>query len=151
MSELVTGTLKEMGAAGAAISVLLTAVAALSGAVVFQWRQANQINGLRLKERDALNKALSDNTAAINGMTRATEERNRVTQELADAIALQASAFERVNDRVGFYHEDNKEKLSDIRKVVESMAEAVRVNTGMVTEVRNGNLTIQQSLQRRRT
>lgn len=158
MSEFVTATLKGMGAAGAAISVLLTACGALAGAVVFQWKQANKVYGFRLAERDTLNKALTDNTKAIEGMTRATEERNQVTQELADAIAKQAAAFERVNDRVGFYHEDNKEKLTDLRKVTEAMAEAVRTNTGMVTEVRNGNLLLQQSnaqisqsLQRRRT
>jgi hypothetical protein len=157
MSEFVNSTLKEMGVAGAAISVLLTAVSGLVAAVVFQWRQANKVYGFRLAERDTLNKALTDNTAAINAMVRATEERNRVTQELAAAIAKQATAFERVNDRLEFYHEDNREKLTDIRKVIEVMSEAVRVNTGMVTDVRNANSGIQrdivsitQSIQRRR-
>lgn len=146
MSEFVTSTLKDMGAAGAAISVLLTAVTGCVAAIVVLWKQNNTHNKDRAAEREVLINLIAANNTALNKNSEATEERNKVTQELADAIAKQASAFEMVNQRVGFYHEANTEKLKDLREVVASGAEAVRVNTGMVTEVRNGNILLQQSV-----
>src|SRR3954471_23995277 len=113
MTEFVASTLKEMGAAGAAISVLLTAIGGLVTAVVFQYKQGNKVYGYRLAERDTLNKALTDNTAAIHAMTRTAEERNKATQELADAIEKMASAFERLNDRLAMQHDVQKDQLKD--------------------------------------
>ncbi|MEK9280972.1 MULTISPECIES: hypothetical protein [unclassified Bradyrhizobium] len=40
-----------------------------------------------------------------------------------------------VNQRIEFYHESNIERLKDLVTVVGSQAEAVRVNTGIVTEL----------------
>ncbi len=137
MSDLVTDALKGMGPAGAFISLQLTAITGLVAAVVLQWKQANKVYGYRLAERDLLNKALTDNTTAINAMTRTAEERNKATHELAEAIDRMASAFERLNDRLGMQHENVKEQLKDSVEAIKSMAEAVRVNTGMVTDIRN--------------
>lgn len=140
-----------MGPAGAAISVLLSTITILAGAIVVLFKQNNGHNKARLAEREVLIKVIEANNTALNKSAEATEERNRVTQELANAIDKQASAFTIVNERVGLYHEDNKEKLKDLSAVVGSTAEALRVNTGMLTEVRNGNLALQTTLQRRRT
>jgi hypothetical protein len=62
-----------------------------------------------------------------------------VTQELAEAIKAQAQAFEMVNQRIEFYHDGNIEKLKDLAIAFASHADAVRVNTGVVTEARNAS------------
>jgi uncharacterized protein HemX len=150
MSEFVTAILKSMGVAGAAISILLTTITLLGTVIVALWKQNNAHNKARLSEREALIKIVESNNTALNRNSDATEERNRVTQELADAIGKQAAAFEMVNQRVEFYHSDNRDKLSDVRKVIDSMSDALRVNTGMVTDVRNGNIAILNAVQQRR-
>lgn len=142
MAEFVTTALKDMGAAGAAISVLLTAITGCVSAIVLLYRENKKLNAERRTESAAVIKLIESNNTALNKVADSTEERNKVTQELADAIKAQASAFEMVNQRVGFYHEANTDKLKDLREVTASQAEAVRVNTGMVTEVRNGTLAM---------
>jgi hypothetical protein len=155
MSDLVTAALKDLGAAGAAISVLMGTVGTLAAAVVVLWRRGNKVQEettkARLLERDAFAKIVGDNTAAYTKIADATAQRNRVTEELADAIKAQAASSAMVNERVSFYHADNKEKLKDLSDTVGSMADAVRVNTGMVTDVRNGQVAISQKLERRRS
>lgn len=150
-AEVVNTALRELGPAGAAIYVLLATVVALAGVVVFLFRQISnlntQLNAERRSESAVVIKLIESNNTALNKFADSTDERNKVTQDLADAINAQAAAFEMVNQRVGFYHEANTEKLKDMRDVVAAGAEAVRVNTGMVTEVRNGNLAIAARLE----
>jgi peptidoglycan hydrolase CwlO-like protein len=133
MSELVTDTLRNMGPAGAAISVMLTAVTALVGAVVFQWTQANKVYGYRPAERDALNKALTDSSAAINAFTKIHEERNEKVSELVDVITRQTIGLEHLKTQF----DDQKECIKDQTKVIGSLAEAVRTSTGILTDTRN--------------
>jgi predicted house-cleaning noncanonical NTP pyrophosphatase (MazG superfamily) len=149
MAEFVSGALKEMGPAGAAIWVLMGTITIMAGAVVALWRQNNAATKARLAERDIFAKIVESNTTALTKNADATSQRNLVTEELSDAIKSQATSATMVNERVSLYHGDNKEKLKDVIEVVSSMAEAVRVNTGMVTEVRNGNITILNKLERR--
>lgn len=137
MAELVNRALEGMGPAGAAISVLLTFITVLGTAVGIQWRQANKVYGYRLAERDTLNKALTDSTTAINSMIKATDERNRVTDELADAIGSQASAFDRLNDRQQMQHEVLKDEVQRQGMVISAASEATRINTGILTDIRN--------------
>lgn len=156
MSEIVSGALKEMGgAAGAAISVLMGTVSILAGAVVVLYKRNNstidETTKARIAERDVFAKLIGDTNTALNGVIDVNEQRNRVTEELSDAIKSQGTTFAIVNERVSLYHTDNKEKLKEVHDVVGSMADAVRVNTGMVTEVRNGQLAIAQKLDRRRS
>lgn len=151
MPEFVVSILKSMGAAGAAISILLTAISILGTVITILFKQNNAHNKARLAEREVLIKLVESSNSAFNKNSEATEERNKVTQELADAIAKQAQAFELVNQRVGFYHEANTEKLKDMREVVASGADAMRVNTGMLTEVRNGNLLMQATINEMKT
>jgi hypothetical protein len=141
-AEVVTSALRELGLAGAAIYVLLTTVGALCGVIVFLFRQNNKLNAERRAESAIMIKLIESNNSALGRFASSTDERNRVTQDLADAIAAQAAAFEMVNQRVGFYHEANTEKLKDMRDVVAAGAEAMRVNSGIVIEVRNGHVQI---------
>lgn len=145
-AEFVAGTLKDMGAAGAAISVLLTTVTACVTAIIFLYRQNNKLNAERRTESGTVIKLMENTNTALKSVADSSEQRNKVTQDLADAIRTQAAAFEMVNQRIEFYHDGNVEKLKDLREVVASHAEAVRVNTGMVTEVRNGNIAIAASV-----
>jgi methyl-accepting chemotaxis protein len=103
---------------------------------VFQFRQNSAMNKERLAETGVLAKLIEANNTALNKNAAATEERNRVTQDLADAIAKQASAVELVNQQVGFYHETNTEKLKDLREVAASSAEATRQTAGRETPSR---------------
>lgn len=133
-----------LGPSGIFISMMATAITALGSAVAVQWKQAAKVYGYRLAERDTLRDALNGNTKAVENFTRASEERNRVTEELADAIVKLAAAFDRQNDRLVLQHEVMKDQgrnqshsIDDMIKAIGSMADAVRVNTGMVTDVRN--------------
>lgn len=130
--------LKELGgAASAFIGMMATAIVALAGAVGIQWKHSSKVYGYRLAERDTLRDALNGNTKAVENFTRATEERNRVTEELAEAIDKLAQAFERQNDRLVMHHESVREQGKDAVKVIGEMAEALRNNTGIVTDIRS--------------
>lgn len=137
--------LKELGGpASAFIGMLVTAIGALATAVGLQWKQANKVYGYRLAERDTLRDALNGATKAQEAHTRATEERNRVTEELADAMRALAAAFDRLNERLTMQHDHHKEHDRDHLRLIEaqtatigSLAEALRVNTGIVTDIRN--------------
>jgi uncharacterized phage infection (PIP) family protein YhgE len=133
MSELVTDTLRSWGAAGAAISVLLTAVTALVTANIFQYKQGNKVYGYRLAERDALNKALTDSSTATNASTKIAEERNEIISELADVIAKQTIGLEHLKSQL----EEQKALAKEQTNVIGSLAEAVRTMTGIATDTRN--------------
>lgn len=133
MSEFVTSVLKDMGPAGAAISVLLTAVGALAGANIFQYKQGNKVYGYRLAERDTLNKALTDSSAALNASTKVAEERNEIISELADVTARQTIGLEHLKTQC----EDTKKLVEKQTDVISSLAEAHRTNTGIITDTRN--------------
>lgn len=135
--DFVNDSLKTMGPAGAAISVLLTFILALAASVGAMWRHSNKVYGYRLAERDTLNKALTDSTAAIKSMTRATDERNKVTEELAAAINAQANAGARLGDRQQMQHEVLKDEVQRQGMVISAGAEATRVNSGILTDIRN--------------
>lgn len=135
--ELVAGTLEKMGQAGAAISILMTTISALATAVVVQYRQGNKVYGYRLAERDTMNKALTDSSAAINAFTKEAEERNRVIEELADSLGKQASALNHLIELLKMHHDAMKDEVKDQTKTIGSLADAIRVNTGMVTDARN--------------
>jgi methyl-accepting chemotaxis protein len=133
MSELVTDTLRNMGPAGAAISILLAAISALVAGNVFQYKQGNKVYGYRLAERDTLNKALTDSSAAINASTKIADERNEIISELADVIAKQTIGLEHLKSQF----EDMKVLVNKQNDVIGSLAEASRTMTGIVTDTRN--------------
>lgn len=132
-AEFVTSTLKDMGAAGAAISVLLTAITALVTANIFQYKQGNKVYGYRLAERDTLNKALTDSSAALNASTRIAEERNEIISELSDVIAKQTIGLEHLKSQF----DEMKTLVGKQTDVIAALAEANRTTTGIVTDTRN--------------
>lgn len=137
MNDFVAQTLSGMGVAGAVISVLMVVVTTLAGVIVYLFKQNTKLHIERRAESAAVIKLIESNNTALTEVARSTDERNRVTQELAEAIKAQAQAFEMVNQRIEFYHDGNIEKLKDLAVAFASHADAVRVNTGMVTETRN--------------
>lgn len=139
-----TPLLKDLGIYGYVISTLVTACGALAAGNVIQWRQAIKVTKERISERDLLRDALNSAVQAINGFTRVSEQRNEVTEELASTISGWSASNEVIKERMSNQHDANTEKLRDIKFVVESLAEAVRTLTGMITDIRN-------SMQPRRT
>ncbi|WP_454629499.1 hypothetical protein [Bradyrhizobium cenepequi] len=145
-SDMVASTLSGMGIAGAVIAVLLTSISGCLAAIVYLFSQNNKLHLERRVETNAVVKLIESNNAALSKVADSTDERNKVTQELAEAIKVQAQAFEMVNQRIEFYHEGNIEKLKDLATAFGAHAEAVRANTGMVTEVRNGSLSVSHAI-----
>ena len=139
MSDFVAQTLSGMGPAGAAITVLMAVVTALAGAIVYLFKQNTKLHIERRAESLAVIKLIESNNTALTKVADSTDERDRVTQELAEAIKVQAQAFEMVNQRIEFSHDGNIEKLKDLATAFASHADAVRVNTAMVTEARNAS------------
>lgn len=136
--------LKELGPIGTFVGMMATAIVALSTAVGVQWKSANKVYGQRIAERDDYRDTLNANTKAVENFVRTSEQRNQITEELAAAVAKLAAVFERLNDRLEMQHDWVKENArdrirdnDDMIKTVASMADAVRVNTGMVTDVRD--------------
>jgi molecular chaperone GrpE (heat shock protein) len=141
-ADIVTNALSGMGPAGAAIAVLMGTIGALATAVVWLFRANGRLHVERRAESGALIKVIESNNSALNKNSAATEERNKITAELADAIAKLAAAFELVTQRVDFHHEDNKEKLKDLIQSFTSVADAIRGNTAVVSDVRNGHASV---------
>ncbi|UFX42045.1 hypothetical protein HAP47_0022550 [Bradyrhizobium sp. 41S5] len=137
--EIVTQTLAGMGFAGAVITVLLSTIAALVTGLVVLFRINNRLHAERKTELATFSKLVEANNAALTKVAEATEERNRVTEALAEAIKVQATAFEMVNQRIEFYHGNNIEKLKDLISAFAAHAEAVRVLTGSVTVSRDSS------------
>ncbi len=145
-AELVSSTLKDWGAAGAVIAVLMTVITSLVTALIFQYRQINTLNMERRLESGTVIKLGEGTIAALAKLTDASEERNSGADELADAIKDLAEAIRLVDQRIGFYHDGNVEKIQHVREVVGSLSDAVRVNTGIATEVRNAALGLVTSM-----
>jgi len=130
MSDVVTQTLSNMGPAGAEITVLMAVVTTLAGASVLLFKQNIKLHVERRAESSVVIKLIESNNTALTKVAESTDERNKVTQELAAAIQAQAQACEMVNQRIEFYHDGNIEKLNDLATAFASHADAVRVNTG---------------------
>lgn len=132
----ITEILKTYGLAGAVIF-------ALAGTVVYLAKALREESRGRLADRDILHKAISDHAASLNGIAQASTERNKITQALADIVDSQSNAFARFADRVDFRADSMEERVKDHTEVVKSAAEATRVLTGVVTDVRGGQSALQ--------
>lgn len=105
--------------------------------VFFMYRSSLEVNNSRLGERDVLVKALESNTTAIRENAKATEARNSLTQDLAEAIGKQAGAFDLFIQKAEIQNEGFREKMRDMSVTVDALAEATRVNTGILRDVRD--------------
>lgn len=117
----------------------------LAGVVIFSlgfvvWKQnrdAFEVNNHRLGERDVLIKALEANTTAIRDNAKVTEQRNAVTQDLADAISKQAGAFDIFLQKSEFTQGNMKDSIQAQVKAVEAFSESNRVNSGILRDIRD--------------
>jgi hypothetical protein len=122
----------------------------LAGVVIFSlaWLvrsllQRNQtLSDARVTDRDTLNKLASDATKALDLISTATAERNKVTEELADAIDKQGNALVRHTDRVEFQFGALKDEVARHGVVITASSEATRIHSGLLTDIRNKIETI---------
>jgi hypothetical protein len=112
-------------------------IAALGFAVWQQSKNAFEVNNARLSERDVLIKALESNTTAIRENAKVTEQRNQVTQDLAEAISKQAGAFDIFLQKSDFSQSNMKDTLQGQLKALEAFSESNRVNSGILRDVRD--------------
>lgn len=136
-SDIVKEVLQSMGVAGAIITVLMSAVGALSTAIILMYRKANDVNAARLKERDLLTSTLIDSNNTMRGMLEAMQERNDVTDQLAQAISNQSSQAHLSSERVKMQYDVMREDHARMAVVVGSLAEAVRTISQTTVETRN--------------
>lgn len=130
MEQFILNVLSGYGLAGVVIL-------GLGWAVLQQWRSANKINESRLGERDVLIQALQNNTQATKDNAAAIASRNEVTEELSKTIEKQALIIELFMQKIEIHDTGLKEKMSDFKLTIDSIAEASRVNTGVLREVRD--------------
>ncbi len=131
-------------AAGYIIGILLTAVSGLTASNIFQYKQANKVNGYRLTERDTLRDALNASAKSIEAQNKASEERNRVTGELAEAMRMLSASFDKLTDRLSMQHEHGRDKSTEqarqTEKLIESfvsISETLRNTGAIVSDIRN--------------
>jgi phage I-like protein len=130
-------TLKSSGLAGVFIFVLIGANAAQWLAAKAKDRTLKALHEQRSIERETLVKLLERANAAQATTAAVTSERNEVIDRLSGAIMSQANSNERLGDRVANQTETTREKLGDIRHVIEATGESYRVLNGLVAEIRN--------------
>lgn len=140
--EIIGNALSGMGFVGASISGLLVAIGALTTAVVFLYRRVNAINEERKEEIRGAQKVAETTNAILTKIAEVNDDRNKATEDLADAIKAQATVFEIVTQRSDFQHAANLEKMKDLREVVGSLSDAVRVSTGVITMARDSSVSV---------
>jgi len=139
-------TLKGMGVAGAIIIVLMGVITVLSAVIALLWKHSNKVYGYRLAERDVLNAALNDSKTALYAMLAETKERNEITEELADVVSKQASAFDALSERIRMHYERLIDDNSRMNLVVNAISEAMRAMIGVSTDTRNTIVNVDRSL-----
>lgn len=117
------------------IASLLAGIAALGGANVWQWKEANTVAKARLTERDVLNKALSDANAALKELNETSQRRNDITEKLGDLISQVSVALKLLSERLELQHEHTNKDLEKAIEVVEAMAIALRT---VASELKQG-------------
>jgi hypothetical protein len=137
MPEWIIKILEGMGVPGAIIFVLMCVIGVLCGVIRVMYVQANKVYGYRLAERDSYKDALSNVSAVLADMLKATTDRNDLTQELGELIAKQSAAFELLKVTILAQYDNIKESNHAITQAVASQAHSLRELTSMVTDHRN--------------
>lgn len=136
LPEWATKILADMGFAGVVIFVQFFAIGGLVAYIKSMQAKADKVYGYRLAERDTLNKVLSDTAKVIEGIVKANEDRNDLTQDQAELIKEQAHAFELLKATVLAQYDNIKDHNAATALTIASMAEAVRTLTAMILENR---------------
>lgn len=134
--------LKGYGLAGVFIFVLIGANAAQWMAGKAKDRALKVLYEQRAAERETLVTLLERANAAQTTTAAVTAERNEVIDRLSGAIMAQTNSNDRLGDRIANQTEMTKEKLGDVRHVIDATGESYRVLNGLVAEIRNGLLTL---------
>lgn len=134
MEQFILNALSGYGLAGVVIL-------ALGWTVLQQQKTASKVNDARLAERtqdlNLLIKALDNNTQATKDNASAIAERNEVTEELVKAFERQSLVFELLAGKLEMHVKGNVEQQVDFKLTINAIAEATRVNTGILREIRD--------------
>jgi hypothetical protein len=117
------------------IGALLFVISTLSGAIIWQYKEAVSVNKARLTERDVLNKTLSDVNATLVTLSAASSRRNDVMDKFNELIMQVSVTLKMLTDRLDLQHAHTSKDLERSLEVVEALAESVRV---VANEVRQG-------------
>lgn len=141
MPEWAAKILADMGFSGVVIFVQFAAIMGLVTYIKSMQAKADKVYGYRLSERDTLNKVLSDTAKVIEGIVKANDERNDLTEEQAVLIREQAHAFELLKTTILAQYDNIKDHNGSMGQIITAMAEAIRTLNSMLLE----NRTIAQS------
>lgn len=132
---MVNEALHGMGIQGAIISVLMGTITLLAGVIVIQYKHNNKVYGYRLRERDTLNKALTDSTNAQLALMKAVEEYGDITSSLSGVVERQSVAFNSLSERVKTQYDVIKDENSRILIVIDAISASLRVISGQMTDL----------------
>jgi len=138
--EFVGSQIKNAGIYGAIISVLLSTILGLITYIRSLHKTAAKIYGYRLAERDTMKDALNESKAAILAQVEASNERNRLTEDLIRVIQTSNAQAETLNALLKLQFEFLKDDHARLNQVVGAMAESVR-------NLSTSSQTIQQGVQ----
>lgn len=134
--EWIVKILETGGVWGAIVFVLLSTVIAETLYIRSMQARADKVYGYRLAERDTLNKVLTDTAKVIEGIIKANEERNDLTEEQALLLREQAHAFELLKTTVLAQYDNIKDHNTAMALTIGAMAEAIRTLNSMLLENR---------------
>lgn len=146
-SELVSSQLKNAGIYGAIISVLLVTIMGLIAYIRSQNKTAAKIYGYRLQERDAYNTALSDSRAAILAQVEASNERNKLTEELIRVISTSNAQADTLNALLKLQFEFLKDDHGRLNQTVGAMNQVISSMADSVRNLATSSQTIQTGVQ----
>lgn len=139
-SELVASQLRNAGIYGAIISVLLATVSGLVLYIRSLHKTAAKIYGYRLAERDTLKDALNESKNAILAQVEASNERNKLTEELVRVISTSNAQADTLNALLKMQFEFLKDDHARLSVVVGALSDSVR-------NLANSSQTIQTGVQ----
>lgn len=142
MDGWVIETLKANGLAGVVIFLMISAMIALWQMYKAKDRQLTKLHDQRAAERETLVTLLERANTAQATTAAVTAARNEVMDRLSGAIMSHANSNDRLGDRVASQAEMFKDKLNDVKHVIDATGESYRVLNGLVAEIRNTQLTL---------
>lgn len=146
-TEIVSSQLKNGGIYGAIISVLLSTIVGLIAYIRSLHRTAAKIYGYRLAERDAMKDALNESKAAILTQVEASNERNKLTEELVRIISTSNAQADTLNALLKMQFEFLKDDHARLNQVVGAMADSVRNLAASSQTIQSGVQSLPPMLQ----
>ena len=135
MDELAIKVLGPLGLSGLVILVLAYAVWHL-------YKQQSKMTESRLADVPILIKALDNNTQATRENAAAIIARNLITEQQGRTIERLSGVLELFVQKAEIHDEAFKDRLQEIKLVIDSFAEANRTNTGILRDLRDKVLAL---------